>query len=141
MDAISTQTLFTILAVLIVVSAYFSSSETGMMTINRYKLKHLANEGDPRALRVQKLIDRPDKLIGLILIGNNLANIAASLIAGIIASRYFGEFYGTIVTTFGLILVMLVFAEVTPNTLAALYPETISYLSHSLSYPLQAAHV
>jgi Mg2+/Co2+ transporter CorB len=136
LDAISTQTLFTILAVLIVVSAYFSSSETGMMTINRYKLKHLANEGDPRALRVQKLIDRPDKLIGLILIGNNLANIAASLIAGIIASRYFGEFYGTIVTTFGLTLVMLVFAEVTPKTLAAMYPEKIAYPSSLILLPL-----
>jgi Mg2+/Co2+ transporter CorB len=133
---VSTSTLFIALVVLILLSAYFSSSETGMMTINRYKLKHLANEGDARALRVQKLLARPDRLIGLILIGNNLVNIAAALVAGEIASRYFGEFGAFIATSLGLTFIMLVFAEVTPKTIAALYPEKIAFPSSFLLLPL-----
>ena len=94
MDDISTSTLFIALGVLIFLSAYFSSSETGMMSINRYRLKHLQNEGNRAALRVQKLLERPDRLIGLILIGNNLVNIAASSIATIICTRLFGDYWG-----------------------------------------------
>ncbi|SVB90364.1 uncharacterized protein METZ01_LOCUS243218, partial [marine metagenome] len=81
MDDISTSTLFIALGVLILLSAYFSSSETGMMSINRYRLKHLQGEGNRSAIRVAKLLERPDRLIGLILIGNNLVNIAASSLA------------------------------------------------------------
>ena len=77
MDDITTSTLFKLLGVLILLSAYFSSSETGMMSINRYRLKHLENEGHKGAKRVQTLLERPDRLIGLILIGNNGVNIAA----------------------------------------------------------------
>ena len=69
------------LCVLIIASAYFSSSETGMMSINRYRLKHLAKENNASAKRVEKLLKRPDRLIGLILIGNNLVNLAAASIA------------------------------------------------------------
>ena len=128
MDNISTETLFIILSVLILVSAYFSSSETGMMSINRYRLRHLEKQKHRGAIRVSKLLATPDKLIGLILIGNNLVNIFASLIAGIIAERLYGDagiFYAGLLLTF----VILIFAEVTPKTLAALYPEKIAFPS------------
>jgi len=136
LDAISTSTLFIVLGALILCSAYFSSSETGMMSINRYKLKHLANENHGAAKRVQMLLDRPDRLIGLILIGNNLVNIAATLVAGEISIRLFGDFWGPISVTIGLTFIILVFAEVTPKTLAALYPEKVAYPSSILLRPL-----
>ncbi|MDG2815248.1 CNNM domain-containing protein, partial [Vibrio parahaemolyticus] len=87
MDDISTGILFALLACLIVISGYFSGSETGMMSLNRYRLKHLAKNGHKGAKRVERLLDRPDRLIGLILIGNNLVNILASAIATIIGMR------------------------------------------------------
>jgi Putative Mg2+ and Co2+ transporter CorB len=115
LDDISTSTLFIALGVLILLSAYFSSSETGMMSINRYRLKHLQGEGNRSAIRVAKLLDRPDRLIGLILIGNNLVNIAASSLATILCIRLFGDYWGLFAATFGLTLVLLIFAEVTPK--------------------------
>ncbi|MCC5853410.1 MAG: HlyC/CorC family transporter [Alkalimonas sp.] len=135
MDAIATSTLFIILGVLILISAYFSGSETGMMSVNPYRLKHLANEKDKGAVRVSQLLKRPDRLIGLILIGNNLVNIAASAIATIIGLRLFGDI-GIAVATFGLTLVILVFAEVTPKTLAALHPERVAFPSSFILKPL-----
>jgi len=131
LDDISTGILFALLACLIVISAYFSGSETGMMALNRYRLKHLANSGHKGAKRVEKLLDRPDRLIGLILIGNNLVNILASAIATIIGMRLYGDL-GVAIATGALTLVILVFAEVTPKTLAALYPERVSYASSVL---------
>src|SRR5690606_23652350 len=101
---------------LIFLSAFFSSSETGMMSINRYRLKHLENEGHKGAIRVQKLLQRPDRLIGLILIGNNLVNIAASMVAGVIGVRLLGDVWGLAITTVILTFVVLIFAEVTPKT-------------------------
>ncbi|QYK00643.1 HlyC/CorC family transporter [Shewanella psychrotolerans] len=132
MDVISTSALLFILFVLIVISAYFSGSETAMMSLNRYRLRHLANNGHKGAKRAIKLLDRPDRLIGLILIGNNLVNILAASIATIVASRYFGEVAGPAVATGVLTLVILVFAEVTPKTVAALHPERIAFPSSVL---------
>ncbi|MBE1276966.1 HlyC/CorC family transporter [Enterovibrio baiacu] len=131
MDDISTGTLASLLVLLIVISAYFSGSETGMMALNRYRLRHLSNQGHKGAKRVEKLLDRPDRLIGLILIGNNLVNIMASAIATILGMRLYGD-AGVAIATGGLTLVVLVFAEVTPKTLAALYPERVSYTSSIL---------
>ncbi|MCY9843775.1 HlyC/CorC family transporter [Vibrio caribbeanicus] len=131
MDDISTGILFAILACLIVISGYFSGSETGMMSLNRYRLKHLANSGHKGAKRVERLLNRPDRLIGLILIGNNLVNILASAIATIIGMRLYGD-VGVAIATGALTLVILVFSEVTPKTLAALYPEKVSYTSSIL---------
>jgi len=123
--------LFTILGILILISAYFSGSETGMMSLNRYRLRHLEKEKHKGAKRVSKLLKRPDRLIGLILIGNNLVNIAASAIATIIGLRLFGDM-GVLIATIILTLVILIFAEVTPKTLAALYPEKIAFPSSIL---------
>lgn len=132
MENISTQMLFIILGILILISAYFSGSETGMMSLNRYRLRHLEKEKHKGAKRVSKLLKRPDRLIGLILIGNNLVNIAAASIATVIGIRYFGDVYGMLVSTVVLTLVILIFAEVTPKTLAALYPEKIAFPSSIL---------
>lgn len=120
--------LYVILGILIFISAYFSGSETGMMSINRYRLKHLEKQSHRGAKRVSKLLAKPDKLIGLILIGNNLVNIFATLITGIIAQRLYGDtgvFYAGLLLT----LVILIFAEITPKTLAALYPEKVAFPS------------
>ena len=126
MDSISTSTLLIVLVILIILSAFFSSSETGLMSLNRYKLRHLAQTKHKAARRVEKLLARPDRLLGLILIGNNLVNILASAIATIVCIRLFGDI-GVAVATFGLTLVVLVFGEVTPKTLAAMFPERIAY--------------
>jgi len=131
LDDISTGILFALLACLIVISGYFSGSETGMMSLNRYRLKHLAKNGHKGAKRVERLLDRPDRLIGLILIGNNLVNILASAIATIIGMRLYGDL-GVAIATGALTMVVLVFAEVTPKTIAALYPERVSYASSIL---------
>ncbi|MFA0088432.1 magnesium/cobalt efflux protein [Vibrio sp. 10N.286.49.C2] len=131
MDDISTGILFAILAGLIVISGYFSGSETGMMSLNRYRLKHLSKTGHKGAKRVEKLLNRPDRLIGLILIGNNLVNILASAIATVIGLRLYGD-VGVAIATGALTLVILVFAEVTPKTLASLYPERVSFMSSIL---------
>ncbi|WP_286266120.1 HlyC/CorC family transporter [Thalassotalea atypica] len=128
MDSISTSVLFIILSILIFISAYFSGSETGMMSLNRYRLKHLEKQKHKGAKRVSRLLERPDRLIGLILIGNNLVNIAASAIATIIGMRLLGD-VGVVYATFILTLVVLIFAEVTPKTLAALYPEKVAFPS------------
>jgi Mg2+/Co2+ transporter CorB len=135
LEDISTSSLFIILGVLIFLSAYFSSSETGLMSINRYRLKHLENERHAGALRVQKLLQRPDRLIGLILIGNNLVNVFASIIAAQICVRMFGDL-GVAIAGVALTIILLIFAEVTPKTLAALYPEKISFPSSVILSPL-----
>ncbi|MFT5839239.1 MAG: Mg2+/Co2+ transporter CorB [Flavobacteriales bacterium] len=135
MEDIATSSLFVILGVLILFSAYFSSSETGMMSINRYRLKHLENEGHAGAQRVQKLLQRPDRLIGLILIGNNLVNVFASIIAAQICVRMFGDL-GVAIAGVALTIILLIFAEVTPKTLAALHPEKISFPSSLILSPL-----
>ena len=99
-----------------------------MMSINRYRLKHLEKQNHRGAKRVSKLLAKPDKLIGLILIGNNLVNIFATLITGIIAQRLYGDagvFYAGLLLT----LIILIFAEITPKTLAALYPEKVAFPS------------
>tara|TARA_R110000744_G_scaffold98591_25_gene190571 strand:+ start:1006 stop:2295 length:1290 start_codon:yes stop_codon:yes gene_type:complete len=135
LDDISTSSLFILLGILVLLSAYFSSSETSMMSINRYRLKHLGNEGNKGALRVQKLLERPDRLIGLILIGNNLVNIAASAVATVLGLRLYGDM-GIAIATVILTLVILIFSEVTPKTVAALYPEKISFPASFLLLPM-----
>ncbi|WP_339896917.1 HlyC/CorC family transporter [uncultured Gilvimarinus sp.] len=135
MNDIPLELLFGILLGLLVLSGFFSSSETAMMAINRYRLKHLSKKGDRRAQRVELLLSRPDRLIGLILIGNNLANNFAAALTTVIAIRLMGD-SGVAVGGFLLTLVMLVFAEVTPKTLATLYPERISFFASLILRPL-----
>ncbi|WP_372614648.1 HlyC/CorC family transporter [Halomonas sp.] len=128
--------LFGLLFLLICLSAFFSSSETGMMSINRYRLSHQANSGESRAQRVMRLLSRPDRLIGVILIGNNFVNNLAASIATIIAIHYFGEVTGPVVSTTLLTITILIFAEVTPKTYAAIKPEYIAYPASVVLEPL-----
>jgi magnesium and cobalt exporter, CNNM family len=127
--------LFSILVTLIFLSGFFSSSETGMMTLNRYRLKHLQKQHHRGAIRAGKLLDRPDRLIGLILIGNNLVNIFASAIATIIAIRLWGD-AGIYIATGVLTLVILIFSEITPKTIAALHPERVAFPASLVLLPL-----
>lgn len=126
MDDIPLGSLYFILFVLIALSGFFSSSETGLMAINRYRLKHLANKGHRSARLAQKLLDRPDRLIGLILLGNNMVNILAASIATVIAMRLFGD-NGIWISTLVMTVIVLIFAEVAPKTVAALHPEKIAF--------------
>ena len=135
MSEIPTSMLFGILFLLILLSAFFSGSETALMTLNRYRLRHQAKDGHRSAIRAEKLLQRPDRLIGLILLGNNFVNILASSLATIIALRLGGE--GAIaISTFLLTLVILLFAEVAPKTLAALKPEKLAFPASLVYTPL-----
>ena len=124
--------LFIALVILICISAFFSGSETGMMAVNRYRLRHLARQKHKTAGRVNQMLTTPERLLGVILIGNTFANILASAIATMIAVHLFGEI-GVIAVTVLLTLVVLVFAEITPKTLAALHPERVTFVA---AYPL-----
>ncbi len=128
MNELSTASLFIILAILILLSGFFSGSETALMTLNRYRVKSLADKGHKGAKLAIKLLRRPDRLLGLILLGNNIVNIVAATIATVIALRLYGE-TGIVVAPFALAFVILVFAEVTPKTLAALKPEKLAFPS------------
>lgn len=135
MDDFPLGALFGALSVLIVLSAFFSGSETALMTLNRYRLRHLSDSGHGGAQRASRLLERPDRLIGLILLGNNFVNILASSLATIIALRLGGE--GAIAVAAGLLtLVILIFSEVTPKTLAALHPERLAFPAAYLYGPL-----
>ncbi|MDF2913996.1 MAG: corB [Pantoea agglomerans] len=136
MENVSTTTLIIILCVMVLVSAWFAGSETGMMTLNRYKLRHQAKNGSRSARRVEKLLRRPDRLLSLVLIGNNLVNILASALATIVGMRIHGD-EGVAIATGILTFVVLVFAEVLPKTVAALYPERVAFPSSLLLVPLQ----
>lgn len=135
MDDIHIGALCVALVLLIGCSAFFSSSETGLMTLNRYRLRHRAKAGDKAAQRVGQLLERPDRLIGLILLGNNFVNILASSLATIIAIHFLGD-AGIAVSTLALTLILLVFGEVAPKTLAALHPERIAYPASVVLAPL-----
>ena len=127
--------LLLVLAVLLLLSAFFSGSETGLMAINRYRLRHQAKSGHRGAQRVSRLLKQPDRLIGIILLGNNFINILASALSTVIAIRLFGE-AGILVSTIILTLLLLIFGEVTPKTLAALHPERIAYPAALVLTPL-----
>ncbi|QSP96282.1 HlyC/CorC family transporter [Marinobacter salinisoli] len=135
MNETSLTALFILLVGLILLSGFFSSSETGMMSLNRYRLSHLAKTGHKGAKRAQRLLQRTDQLIGIILIGNNFVNILASSIATVIAIELWGD-AGIAIATILLTLVILVFAEVTPKTLAALFPEKIAFPASYILGPL-----
>ena len=124
-----------ILIFLIILSAFFSGSETGLISLNRYRLRHLTRAGHPGAVRASKLLKRPDRLIGIILLGNNFVNILASAIATLIALHLLGE-SGVWAATLLLTVVILLFAEVTPKTLAALHPERFAFPASFFLGPL-----
>ncbi|MDC9728419.1 MAG: HlyC/CorC family transporter [Methyloprofundus sp.] len=123
------------LAFLLFLSAFFSSSETALMTLNRYRLQHLVKQGNKSAKKAQRLLARPDRLLGLILLGNNFVNILASSLATIIGLRLMGN-EGVAIAAGVLTLVVLIFSEVAPKTLAALKPELIAFPAAWVYSPL-----
>ena len=127
MDQLSTGEVLLFLLLLFLFSAFFASAETGIMSVNRYRLRHLARHGHAGAKRVQALLERPDRLIGVIITGNNIVNILASVISAALAVRLFGEEWGIAIASAALTLIMLVFCEVGPKTLGALYPERVAF--------------
>ena len=116
-------------------SAFFSGSETSMMAINRYRLKHLVKEKNKSAKRVAKLIERTDRLLGVILIGNNFTHTLSTALATVVAIRIWSDSAVLAVTVF-MTIIMIIFAEVMPKTIAALKPESIAFPSSYLLKPL-----
>jgi len=135
MDDIPLSSLYTALLILLLLSGFFSGSETGLMAINKYRLRHLANLGHRSAKLAQILLRKPDRLIGLILLGNNLVNIMAASIATIIGIRLFGT-NGVWIASLILTVVILIFSEVAPKTLAAVHPERVAFPASYVLYPL-----
>ncbi len=134
-DNVPLAALIGVLVTLLFLSAFFSGSETALMSLNRYQLRHKARQGHRGARLAEKLLQRPDRLIGLILLGNNLVNFSAVLLVAIIAFRIGGEpavALGTLILT----LVVLVFSEAAPKTLAALHPERVAFPAALIYYPL-----
>ncbi len=124
-----------VLVLLIFFSAFFSAAEIAVMSINRYRLRHLVESGNRAARLVESLLARPDRLLGIILLGNNFVNIAASSVATILAIRLYGE-AGIVVAAMILTIVILIFAEVGPKTLAAMHPERIAFPAGVILKPL-----
>jgi len=135
MTELPLSTLFVLLGVLIVLSACFSSSETGLVALNRYRLRHQADRGHRGARLAQALLGQPDRMFGLILLGNNLVNILAASISTVIAIRLFGE-AGIWISTLVLTAVILIFAELAPKTVAAMFPDRIAYPASFVLTPL-----
>ena len=125
------------LAVLLLVSGFFSIAETAMMAINRLRLRHLVREGNAAARRTQALLDQTDRLLSVILIGNNLSNTAATaLVAALsiydLGAQQWGLAAATVVTAF----LILVFSEITPKIIGATYPEPIALASSFILRPV-----
>ena len=137
MEAIPLSWLFAALAALLLGSGFFSIAETSMMALNRYRLKHLVKQGNRAARLTQALLDRTDRLLGVILLGNNLINAASAVLVAEIARRLFGD--GELVLAFATLAVtffILVFSEITPKVIGATYPEAIALPSAFVLTPL-----
>lgn len=135
MNTIPIGLLFGVLALLLVLSAFFSSAEISVMSLNRYRLRHLAESGHRGAAILIQLLERPDRLLGIILLGNNLVNNLAAAVTTIITLKLFDESAIAMATLF-LTVVVLIFAEVGPKTLAALRPEAIGFPAAYILKPL-----
>ncbi len=134
-DDVPLAALFGVLVVLLLLSAFFSGSETALMSLNRYQMRHKSRAGHRGARLAETLLKRPDRLIGLILLGNNLVNFSAAALVAIIALKLGGP-PAVAIATLILALVVLIFSEAAPKTLAALHPERIAYPAALIYYPL-----
>jgi len=134
-DDIPSGVLYGLLILLLICSAFFSGTETALMTLNRYRLRHRAKSGHRGAKLTEKLLQRPDRLIGLILLCNNLVNVLAVQLVTIIALRLGSPFWFA-ASGFIFTIVLLIFSEVTPKTLAALHPQRVALPASYIYYPL-----
>jgi Mg2+/Co2+ transporter CorB len=132
---LSSEALTFIVIFLMIASAYFSGSETAMVALNRYRLRHLVKEGHRGAKKADHLLKRPDRLLGVILIGNNLVNFTAASLATVLGIRLMGD-VGVMVAPVIITVLFLIFSEVAPKTLAAQIPEPIAFRSVYLLQPL-----
>lgn len=123
------------IVVLIATSAYFSGTETAMMALNRYRLRHLVKQKHRGARKANRMLRRPDRLLGVILVGNNLVNFTAGTIATIIGLRWFGD-AGVYLAPWVITFLFLIFAEVAPKTLAAQHPEGWAFRSVYVLQPM-----
>jgi len=135
LNNISTEILILILTVLFLLSAFFSGSETALMSINKYKMRHQAKLNNKGAKAAKKLLENPDKIIGVILLGNNLTNILITQIATLISLRLYGDI-GLAIATGLLTVFILIFAELTPKTIGEMHSEKIAYSSSLLYKPM-----
>jgi Mg2+/Co2+ transporter CorB len=136
-DEIPLHTLLVAFVCLLLVSAFFSISETAMMALNRYRLKHLTRTGHRGARLVSQLLERTDKLLGVILLGNNLVNTAAAALGTVIAFRALGESELAVsIATGAVAFFLLVFSEVTPKVVGATYPERVAFPAAFVLAPL-----
>ena len=119
--------LIIVLLALILCSAFFSTAETSMMAVNRYRLRHLSRKSHRAAIRALRLLERPDRLLGVILIGNTFCTILASAIATIIAVNALGDM-GALIATVVMTLVFLIFGETAPKTLAVMFSQRVALL-------------
>ena len=134
-DDIPLETLFVLLAILIALSAFFSGTETALMRVNKYRIRHLSKKGNKSAILAEKLLKKPQKLIAFILFGNNLVNFIAASIVGVVSMEIGGP-TGVIIGTVLLTIIVLLFAESAPKTIAALFPEKIALPASNIYYPL-----
>ena len=122
-----------LLFIIILLSAFFSGSETAFMRANRFRIRNLSEKGQIDAKRVETILEKPDQLISAILLGNNFANVLGSAIATALFMSIFGE-KGIVYATIAMTVILLIFAEITPKTVAANRPDRVSMLvSHPLS--------
>ena len=135
MDNISTEILVIILVVLFLLSAFFSGSETALMSVNKYKMRHQAKLNNKGAKAAKKLLENPDKIIGVILLGNNLTNILITQITTLVALRLYGNL-GLAIATGLLTIFILIFAELTPKTIGEMHSEKVAYSSSLLYRPM-----
>ena len=135
MNNISTEILIIVLIILFLLSAFFSGSETALMSINKYKMRHQAKLNNKGAKAAKKLLENPDKIIGVILLGNNLTNILITQIATLISLRLYGDI-GLAIATGLLTIFILIFAELTPKTIGEMHSEKIAYSSSLLYRPM-----
>ncbi len=119
--------LFLILLLMVFVSAFFSCSEIGMMSLNRYRLRYLVKKKNKQAIRVHHLLSQPERLLSVILIGSTLANIIASMVATFIGQKLHGN-AGVAIAEILLTLVILIFAEMAPKSLAAIHPQQVAFV-------------
>ena len=134
-DDIPLEYLFVILAILILLSAFFSGTETALMRVNKYRVRHLAKKGDKSAKLAEKLLKKPDKLIAFILLGTNLVNFIAASLVGVVSMEIGGP-TGVVVGTILLTAVVLLFCESIPKTVAAIFPEKIALPASRIYHPL-----
>ncbi|HWT27931.1 MAG TPA: CNNM domain-containing protein, partial [Methylophilaceae bacterium] len=137
MDNIPISLQLGVLAILLMISAFFSIAETSLMSVNRYRVRHLAKDGHRGARLTVSLLNRTDKLLGMILLGNNLANAASATLVALITVELFGEgqwivLMGTLAVTFAI----LVFSEISPKVIAAAKPEKFAFACSYVLYPL-----